>query len=186
MVKELKELDEDTKLTVKWVSAEYKFTRALLEVIKKAEQEGAKEALKDLKSADKNLRQVGRSERKVNRDENAVIEDLNKIAEILPDNLKTEDHQLIERLKPAKAKLVALASRFAGELKDDLSKIKTYEQLRAHIHDPSKESDATKHLRILFKKTEGEIDELITWIQSTETVFKQIEDFIAKLEHLSA
>ena len=192
MVEELDRLDKHARNAIKWIAAEFKYTNDLHEFLEKVKNEGAEEALRDVKKAFRALRYVGRAERRADRSETAVLEDLKALEEILPQNLKHVDEKLIEELDIGKKKLIELASIFTGKLRGELKDIREEESVLEHYEKkdniPEAKLEAIKReLTQLVDEAEGEVEELIKWIGETEAVLEKIEKgFVAKLKGMSS
>ena len=187
-VKELKELDENTRQAVGRVAAEFKFAvdfKNELEEIEHEDDPG--KAIKEAKNGIRILRWVGRAERRVDQSAKKILGNLEDLGKILPENLKTRSENLSERLTIAERKLVELASLFRGKVKKDLEEIKSDEaMLERYEKEPEKAEHIHHHLSTLFHDAKDHIDELITWIGTTEAVLKEIVGFEDTLKELSS
>jgi hypothetical protein len=186
-VNELKTLDENTRKAVSRVAAEYKYAKDLEKELEKIEgEEDPKKANKEVKNAFHILRWVGRAERRVDHDEKKILKGLEEIGEILPENLKTKEEKLHEKLEDAEQKVVTLSSMFTGKVKKELKDIKLDESLLEEYEKNSKKTEEIRvHLRDLLKDVEIHVKELITWIEATVVILRQIEGFEETLDKLS-
>lgn len=187
VLKELKDLREDTKRAKDWVAAEFSYAKDLQVQLKEIEKSDVGVAQKRIRSGLKILRWVGRGERRADRYEKRVMEELKKLENLLPKALKDEEEDLSRELEVVEAKLVRAASIFTGDLRKELLDLKTDEQLLEHLQKKNPhEADKIKILlQQLAQKARQGVDELIKWIGATEAVLKKIEGFEAKLEKLS-
>lgn len=185
---ELEKLDKDTKEAVSRVAAEYKYAKDLQEQLETIEGEkDPKKADKEVKNAIRILRWIGKAERRVDQSERKIIANLEDLGKMLPEDLKSQDEQLANKLKVIEAKLVSLASMFTGKVKKELGDIKTDEALlKRYESDTSKAEDIRMHLLKLLRETEGNVHELIEWIKSAEALLSQIQGFEQTLKKITA
>jgi len=186
MVEEIEHLKKDVEKAIGRVGAEYSYAKKLLDQLKEIENKEPDEALKEIRKAFHFLRWVGRAERRTDQSEKKIIAELKELGPLLPQKLKEHEEKLLKQLEVAEAKLVKAASivSFTGELRDDLRKIQTDEQLLKKLE--GKDGEKIKaDLQKCFKDAEDGLKDLITWVSATETILENIEGFQSELEKLA-
>ena len=184
-VEELEELEEHLGKLKKWIATEYKYTVELKKDLEEVESnEEADENLKILRKAYHALRWSSRSERKVHREENRVHEAIEALEKILPENLREEAKKLDKAIDLADKKLTKENSYFDNNLRKELDKIKTYEQLLdLKKSDEDKINDSLKQLE---EHVKSEVVDLIKWINGMEVIREDIVKFEKELERKAA
>ena len=185
MSDDLQKLKKHIEEAIGLVAAEYGFAKRLHLDLEKIEKEEPQDAHKDIRKGFKILRWIGRGQRKVDRTEHKIFDDLESLGEILPNELKAAEEKLLKQLEIAEGKLLEAASMFTGELRDDLHKIETHEQLLEKFKDDERKEKIHAGLTKLFADAQEGIADLIKWLSSTEAILKGIAGFETKLESFS-
>ncbi len=121
---------------------------------------------------------MGRAERRVDRSELRLIHELKEHP--LTRNA-SENEELLRQLEVVEAKLVKAASFYLGDLRYELNQIERYIDLEERYQYNSPAFRAIGHkLSALIQNTQQEIAELLHWIQSTESILRQIKSAAGK------
>jgi len=188
MVK-LSEIDRHLKKAIDWTAAESdsaKRIKSFLDDINVADPEKVDGYLQRSFS---NLAYLGKSERVSDKEIGQLVALLNELVELLPPLPKNRCKELIKRLTVARSKMVSLASRFTGELRERLNDLKKSENLLAYYLRKKEEGAKISAIQNTFMKTlkqaEDEVQGIIDWIGTTEAVLKEIQVFEGELKKLS-
>ncbi len=184
----LMRLDEHATEAVGRVAAGFKWVMELLEKVEKeSKEENHQIVIKELKKSLHVLRWVGRAERRIDQSEKKILVDLEELATLLPENLRSKEVELAEKLKITEAQLIELASLFRGELRNEIKEIEKYESLLISIEKTSNEDtkeEVKRKLESLFEKTNDSLQKLRQWIEGTIPLLKSIRGFQKKLKEL--
>lgn len=182
-IKVLKKLETDTEHAIDWLAAEYGYAKKLIDDLERIRKEEPKSAVRDLRRSFRIYRWLGRGERKINRFENRILEELEELGKILPPEMQGTAKNLKKQLEVTKAYMVKNFSLFTGEMRDELTQIKTEEQLLEKLKENEK---LRMGLEKNFQEITREIKELEKWIASAQAILTQIESFEKKLKKMTA
>ena len=123
MVK-LKDIDKHLRKAIEWTAAESDSARNIKGLLDDIKGANPKKVDNYLQRSFSNLAYLGKSERVSDKEIEKLVGLLNELKELLPSSLKNRCTKLLERLTVARGKMVSLASRFTGELRDKLNDLK--------------------------------------------------------------
>tara|TARA_Y100000310_G_scaffold342617_1_gene446601 strand:+ start:1615 stop:2187 length:573 start_codon:yes stop_codon:yes gene_type:complete len=187
-VKELKKLDENLKRAIGEVGAEAKYADALEADLKKIETDEPDQAIKDVKKGIRLVNFLGRTNRYADRYEKRLVDNLVALAEILPDDLKQEALKLAHKIELADAKITKEASRYVGDIREELNTISTYEHLVKRYKDnPDKAEQVKSKLTALIQAVEKAVADLSRWIKMAQVILaRETQHLDDELHQLSA
>ncbi|MEK6938937.1 MAG: hypothetical protein AABX04_07910 [Nanoarchaeota archaeon] len=187
VIKAVEGLGKSTKTATEFSAADFKFVKELIVDLDRIKTEAPDKASRDLRQGLRLLRWVGRGERKVDRAERRILEELEELDKILPTDLKREAEQLYQQMKIVEGQVLKKASLFRGNVKKEFSELKTEEDLARRYAEKGGEELARvkKYIVQLVEQTKDEVQRLRKWIESTEAVLRESEQFYEELMKLS-
>ena len=191
MAEILKELDKARESAMARIGAQFKYIQKIsneLQEIKDAKT--PKEARKKIRGAESLWRWAGRGEFYSERDVKKVEDDMKKLEELVPPEFKDEAIKLSELMVIANRKLMKGGSRFTGDIKHLLNKLKDEEQEEALIEDAFRKGKANeRQLKAkedivlgTIRELQNKINEMLEWMAGEEALLKNVGKFIEKLK----
>ena len=187
MVKELDKIHDEAKKAIGFLAAEFKYAKEMQEhlVTLRKESTHVKEAIREADVMLKLYRWVARGERRVHRSDVKLEHLLDELEEILPSDLKSQAERFKTELKIADGHLSKFASFYRGEVKIELSEIEADEKKLRVLESVHSDKDAGV-VRVRLKKElsdlEGDLNTLVTWIESNQAIVTQIDKWATDLE----
>jgi len=184
MAKILEKIDDDAHDAMKWLAAEYKYLNELKEDLDNIKKDisNIKQEKKDVKIAEKLLTQIGRCERRATRYEKRLDEDLQQLLKGLPSDLAEKCANVERNLRIAMDNILKNTSRYVGDLKDSINKLKLQVSLlEQYKSKPDKQQEINSTINELIEKLEEQVDYITRWVSSLSVDLKQVEEFERKL-----
>jgi len=175
-------LKQSTEDAIKNVAAEYLSAKDLQLKLQKIDREEPDQAICDALKGLHIIRYLTRSEKSSYEFEKNILKELQSLKPVMPASLQEEEQRLLQQLSIVQNRLAKVASNF-GDLQKEINQIAVKEQLLNKIKDSAQ---LRSQLGILCKQAKAGLDQLLTWIATTEEILRQTNEFSKRLEQISS
>jgi DNA repair ATPase RecN len=194
MVKVLNELDKKTEDAIQHLAAEFDLANKLISMEEqvKADTDADRldEAVHDTEAMIRFCNRLGYENRKVHRSESGVKDLLKDLATLLDNQEREEIERFFQQLDIADKKLVHLASRYRGDVRDDVKELIAAEKKLDVAENAEKLKGHVEQFRKSVKQEITELahglKELRKWISTNTTLMKSIGDVVGSLKKRAA
>ncbi len=183
MVQQLDGLRKEVEVSIKNVTAEYKYAKDLQLQLQRIDNEPSEKAMADARKGFRILRWIQRAERKSFQSEEKIGKLLKELEKQLPGVLQEKGRGLETQLLIIQKQILRIADRFSGELQKELKEIITEEQLIVKLQGKNTEK-VRSQLGALCTETNQTVLRLIQWVSAMEEILREIKGFEQQLERV--